>query len=81
MCLALGYNIFVSTDVTKAADKHILPVLYPEAVTFAGQITEMVPYRPQARFGDAVKMLYVFDASLIDARYLYHLDFFFDADG
>ena len=55
--------------------------MFPEAITFAGQIVEMVPYRPQARFGDAVKMLYVFDALLADPRFLYHVDFFFDADG
>ena len=77
----LGFNIFVDKNITNANDKYKCFVGTNEAVTFASQITQVIPYRPEKRFGDAVKGLYVYDAKLVDAKYLYHFNVYYDIDG
>jgi len=78
----LGFNIFVDTNITaNADDRYRCFVGTNDAVTFASQITEIIPYRPERRFGDAVKGLYVYDAALVDAKFLYMFDIYYDING
>lgn len=58
---AAGLNVYVSNNVTKSGtastDSHRIIGGHPSAWTYAEQITEVEAYRPQLRFGDAVKGL------------------------
>ena len=61
----LGFDLYVTNKLPKTgtgdAEKYNCIVgVGTEAVTLAQQITEIEPYRPEKRFGDAVKGLYVY---------------------
>ena len=61
----LGFDLYVTNKLpisgTGDAQKYNCIVgVGNEAVTLAQQITEIEPYRPEKRFGDAVKGLYVY---------------------
>ena len=50
------------------------PVGTNDAVTHPFQIQEVEAYRPEKRFGDAVKGLYVYGAGVVAPDYLYWAD-------
>lgn len=58
---AAGFNVYKSNNVTKSGsastDSHRIIAGHPMAWTYAEQISEVEAYRPQLRFGDAVKGL------------------------
>jgi len=81
----VGFNVIVDPNIPIGTggneDRYRCIAGTNAAVTYADQIAQVIPYRPEARFGDAVKALYVYDAALVDAKYLYHFDVWYDIDG
>ena len=80
----IGFDVWTSTTVPlgtagQVDNRYRMPAGTNQAVTYADQIAEVIPYRPERRFGDAIKALYVYDAKLVEADFLYHLEVFFDA--
>ena len=64
--------VFINTTPNPNEDNHDCIVGQGrEAVTFAPQITEVEAYRPEKRFGDAVKGLYVYGARTVHDDRLY----------
>ena len=67
----LGFQLLVTERCPDAANIGSDPAwrLYAsigtEAYTFANQITESEPYRPELRFGDAVKGLMVYGSKMV----------------
>ncbi|KIL74361.1 P22 phage major capsid protein family protein [Bacillus badius] len=58
-----GFNLFNSNNVpfsTVTKDKYKIMGGVSQAITFAGQVTEMKAYEPEKRFGAGVKGLYTF---------------------
>lgn len=55
-----GFNVLMSNNVDSLYGEADVMFGYPGALTFAEQILSMEAYRPEKRFGDAVKGLYVF---------------------
>ena len=76
-----GFNIVRTSNLPKTADKHQLIATNLVAGSFISQITEMVPYRPEKRFGDAIKALYVYGGKIVDDCFRWGIDFHFDYDG
>lgn len=71
---AMGFDIFKSNNLPRASGSPIantgtgaytLIAGHPDAVTFGEQIDKMVPYSPEKRFGDAVKGLHVYGATVL----------------
>ena len=62
---AAGFRILKSNNVPKSGSNEKIIAGYPGAITFAEQITTMEAYRPDNRFSDAVKGLYVYGAKVI----------------
>lgn len=61
-----GMAIFKSNNVPNATGtKYKIIAGYPGAISFAEQIVKVEAYRPEKRFADGVKGLYVFGAKLI----------------
>jgi hypothetical protein len=58
---AAGFNVYKSNNVTKSGtastDSHRIIAGHPMAWSYAEQVSEVEAYRPQLRFGDAVKGL------------------------
>lgn len=58
---AAGFNVYKSNNVTKSGtastDSHRIIAGHPMAWSYAEQVSEIEAYRPQLRFGDAVKGL------------------------
>ena len=68
---AAHFNIYMSTkvrDLTPAASNNniMFPAGWDETVTLAEQLVELEAYRPERRFGDAVKGLSVYGAIVPD---------------
>lgn len=70
---SFDYDNAVSTTLGSADTSrgYQLVVGHPNATVFASQISEIEPYRPEKRFGDAIKGLYVYGTKVIDQRYLF----------
>lgn len=64
---AAGFRILVSNNVrsTTATTKFKVVAGHPVAWTFAAQVSRVEAYRPQLRFADAVKGLYLFGARVL----------------
>lgn len=62
---AAGFRILKSNNVPKSDTNEKIIAGYPGAITFAEQILNMEAYRPDNRFSDAVKGLYVYGAKVI----------------
>ena len=58
----------IANDVS-AVNKVVVAFGLKRAAYFARQIRRVEPYRPQLRFGDAVKGLFVYGAKLMDVAY------------
>ena len=73
----LGFDLYVTNVVneTGAADAtkfNCIASQGAEALTFAQQITEIESYRPEKRFGDAVKGLYVYGAKIVKPNFVWN---------
>lgn len=64
---AAGFDILVSNNVTNADGKYKVVATTNASATLAQQITKIETYRPEKRFGDAVKGLYVYGAKVVHA--------------
>lgn len=66
---AAGFNVLVSNNVptvTNASSDVVYKVLagHAMAATYAEQVNQVEPYRPEKRFGDAVKGLHLYGAAV-----------------
>lgn len=61
---ASGFDVYVSNNVPKSGSAYTVIAGYNGAATYAEQVTETEAYRPQKRFGDAMKMLLVYGAKI-----------------
>jgi hypothetical protein len=63
---ALGMDIYVSNNCAAGASTGTMNYAgHPMGISFAEQILEVVAYRPEKRFGDAVKGLHVYGTKVI----------------
>lgn len=63
---ALGMDIYVSNNCAAGATTGTMNYAgHPMGITYADQILEVVAYRPEKRFGDAVKGLHVYGTKVI----------------
>lgn len=63
---AAGFTIYVSNNIANTTGtKYKIMVGHPMATTFAEQINKVEAYRPEKRFADAVKGLYLYGAKVI----------------
>lgn len=61
-----GFDVFLSNNVPNTAGaKYKIIFGHPMAMTFAEQINGVEAYRPEKRFGDAVKGLHLYGAKVI----------------
>ena len=61
-----GFDIYMSNNVPNTAGvKYKVIFGYEGAITYANQIVSLEAYRPEARFGDAVKGLHVYGGKLV----------------
>ena len=65
-----GFKLFVSNNIEKTEDPNMNLNYYcfartKRAIAFAEQISEVVAYRPQNRFADAVKGLHLYGAKVV----------------
>jgi len=83
---AMGFDIFMSNNVVKhgswaaATPRHYMLAGTNRAMTFAQQILQMEAYRPESKFADAVKGLYVYGHKVIDPDCLVRADATFEAE-
>lgn len=60
-----GFTIYKSNNVpVPTANNYVITAGTNRAITFASQITEMEPFRPQDSFSDAIKSLMVYGAKV-----------------
>ncbi len=63
---AAGFNVFESNNVPNTSgDKYKVIAGYDGAWSFAEQITEVEGYRPELRFGDAMKGLHLYGGKIV----------------
>jgi hypothetical protein len=62
---AAGMDIYVSNNAPKVSSNWKIIAGLNDAISFAAQITEMDAYKPEKRFGDALKGLMVYGAKLV----------------
>lgn len=61
-----GFDVYVSNNVPNTAGtKYKIMAGTNDAITYAGQVTEIDAYRPENFFADAIKGLYVYGAKLL----------------
>ncbi len=60
-----GCKIFVSNNIAKADTVHKCLVRTKRSIAFAEQLSEIVAYRPEKRFADAIKGLHLYGASVV----------------
>ncbi len=73
---SLAQNEFEASDRTGTiltATSDIILIGLADAYTFADQIANIEAYRPEKRFGDAVKGLYVYDGLMVQPEFMYAL--------
>ena len=59
---AAGFNVWISNNVPVTALAYTLLAGHKLAATYAEQITDTVPFRPEDSFSDAVKGLHIYGA-------------------
>ncbi len=73
-----GCKVYISNNILKtsggSAEKHSCMVRTKRAIAFAEQLSEINAYRPERRFADAVKGLYLFGAKIVYPQELVVLD-------
>lgn len=65
-----GFTLRMSNNVPVAANKYSIMAGIEQAITYAGQITEIESYRPEKTFADAVKGLFVYGTKVIEPKAL-----------
>ena len=60
-----GCKIFVSQNIANVDGVHKCLVRTKRAIAFAEQLSEIVAYRPERRFADALKGLHLYGASVV----------------
>lgn len=68
-----GFEIRESNNVPAASGVYNVLAGTDMAISFAGQVTEIEPYRPEKSFSDAVKGLYVFGAKVLEPNCICNL--------
>ena len=66
---AFGFDIYMSNNLVEATNTRALAGTR-RAITYAGQINSMEAYRPELRFGNAVKGLLLYGVKVIDSNAL-----------
>lgn len=68
----LGFNMYASNNVSSGASWINSRVMFgaPDAISFAGQITQIETARVEKQFGDMVKGLYVYGAKVVRPDHL-----------
>jgi len=73
----LGINLYWSNRAPQSTNqgdlKDIITAGTNDAFTYADNVTEVVAYRPEKRFGDAVKGLYVYGAKVTLPKQLFKI--------
>lgn len=69
----LGLDIFESNNIVKNGSAYECIARTKAAVSFAAQLTETEAYRPEKRFGDAVKSLQVWGGKVVRPKELVRL--------
>lgn len=83
---ALGFDIYMSNNTPEhgssspTTPRHYLLAGTNRAMTFAQQILQMEAYRPESKFADAVKGLYVYGHKIVDPNALVRGDATFEAE-
>jgi hypothetical protein len=62
---AAGFDILVSNNVPLISADFVVQAGVDSAVSFAEQINQVMAYRPEAKFADAVKGLYLYGGKLV----------------
>lgn len=65
-----GFNLRMSNNVPVTAKKYSILAGTEQAISYAGQITNIEPYRPEKTFADAVKGLFVYGAKVVEPKAL-----------
>ena len=78
--MLLGFNLYVTTEIptSGAGAEQKLRCPFGQGmlgVTFAEQITEIEAYRPELRFGDAIKGLFVYGAKAAEPKYVFYNEY------
>lgn len=62
-----GLSVLKTNNVPKATATTEFKIIagHGMATTYADQVAQVIPYRPEKRFGDAVKGLHVYDAMVV----------------
>jgi len=63
---SLGFDFYMSNNVSKATTHYRVMAGTNDAITFAGQITKVEAYRPEQYFADAVRGLYVYGSKVVN---------------
>lgn len=72
---AAGFNILVSNNTpVPAGGRNIVQAGVDSALSFAEQINQVLAYRPEAKFADAVKGLYLYGGKLVRPDALAYAD-------
>lgn len=61
----LGVHLLLSNNIQKKTTAEMIPVLTKNAIAYAGQINDVESYRPEKKFGDAVKGLLVYGTKIV----------------
>ena len=69
----LGFRLYVSNNVHTTTGTATCIAGTMDAATYAEQISEINAYRPEKRFGDAVKGLYVYAGKVVVPEQLFRL--------
>ena len=72
----LGINLYWSNLAPQGGSATLNDIIIAgtnDSFTYADNVTEVIPYRPEKRFGDAVKGLYVYGVKVILADQLFKI--------
>jgi hypothetical protein len=69
-----GFAVFTSNNIPVVSNKHKCLVRTKGAISYASQIVETTAYRPERRFGDAIKSLQAWGAKVIRPKELILFD-------
>ncbi len=72
--MVAGCKVYVSNNIVVASNVHKCIARSKRAIAFAEQLSEMDAYRPEKRFGDAVKGLHLYGAEVIYPSEMVRLD-------
>jgi len=62
---AAGFDILVSNNCQQISTDYVIQAGVDSALSFAEQINQVMAYRPEAKFADAVKGLYLYGGKLV----------------